>query len=474
MSYKTLILIDNTKTLTTLNREIVKETVKYLIKNADENTKFGISLVSDSKELIADFDDTKETKIKSLENIEYVEEKSSFRDAIMDVITDYKESDFTKREILVISDGKSSDGIYALEELYFELNNSAYPIFSLCCDQDDNTVDLRGLSSISRISGGKSFHTQFEGDDANVEETIGNNILSALQNYRELYRTEDSIVDYPGGYVDSKVPLEPDNFTSDPYEERVVYQNNSYDDSNANINFDSSVIYEKSHDKAEGSSSIKIVLYGLVIILTLFIVYLIGNKRKRKKEREKEELFLNTIQNSISQNNQLNQNNQFKQNEQFNQNNQNKQTYHNNLSNYNVPVDGARDTWDSFGTRCLNEEDEDDDGSTRLLYQAIDGVDITLEDRADPTKYFRANIRDRIVIGRSEKLCDIPLKYDDSVSGRHCELFLRGDNVYVRDLSSSNGTYVNGQKVYQEIEINSGDIIKLGQLSLFIQIIRRM
>ena len=34
-----------------------------------------------------------------------------------------------------------------------------------------------------------------------------------------------------------------------------------------------------------------------------------------------------------------------------------------------------------------------------------------------------------------------------SVSGRHCEVQLRDDILAVRDLGSTNGTYVNGEKI---------------------------
>ena len=46
-----------------------------------------------------------------------------------------------------------------------------------------------------------------------------------------------------------------------------------------------------------------------------------------------------------------------------------------------------------------------------------------------------------------------------------------GGNVYCRDLGSSNGTMVNQQKVYQEIRIESGDILRIGRLSFFVQVL---
>jgi pSer/pThr/pTyr-binding forkhead associated (FHA) protein len=72
------------------------------------------------------------------------------------------------------------------------------------------------------------------------------------------------------------------------------------------------------------------------------------------------------------------------------------------------------------------------------------------------------------IIGRRPD-CDlcIPLK---EISRRHCELELRSGLLKLRDLGSSNGTYLNGQKIEQEAEINTGDTIKIGPITFSIQI----
>jgi pSer/pThr/pTyr-binding forkhead associated (FHA) protein len=58
------------------------------------------------------------------------------------------------------------------------------------------------------------------------------------------------------------------------------------------------------------------------------------------------------------------------------------------------------------------------------------------------------------VIGRGEN-CDlrVPLL---NVSRRHCELMLSGDVVKVKDVASSNGTFVNNKRVNETI-LNPGD-----------------
>lgn len=50
---------------------------------------------------------------------------------------------------------------------------------------------------------------------------------------------------------------------------------------------------------------------------------------------------------------------------------------------------------------------------------------------------------------------------DPCVSGRHCVFEIRDDGVWIRDLNSANGTYVNGQSVTECI-LRSGDVIRCG------------
>src|SRR5881296_1842095 len=54
---------------------------------------------------------------------------------------------------------------------------------------------------------------------------------------------------------------------------------------------------------------------------------------------------------------------------------------------------------------------------------------------------------------------------EPSVSSHHCEIVLRGDDVLVRDLSSTNGTYINGEKV-SESPLKVGQILRLGQIEM--------
>ena len=54
---------------------------------------------------------------------------------------------------------------------------------------------------------------------------------------------------------------------------------------------------------------------------------------------------------------------------------------------------------------------------------------------------------------------------EPSVSSHHCEVLLRGSDILVRDLNSTNGTYINGEKVTESV-IKPGQTLRLGQIEM--------
>ena len=53
-----------------------------------------------------------------------------------------------------------------------------------------------------------------------------------------------------------------------------------------------------------------------------------------------------------------------------------------------------------------------------------------------------------------------------SVSSHHCEIYLRGNDVVVKDLNSTNGTFINNNQVTGESVLKPGQILRLGQVEI--------
>src|SRR5690242_21189104 len=54
---------------------------------------------------------------------------------------------------------------------------------------------------------------------------------------------------------------------------------------------------------------------------------------------------------------------------------------------------------------------------------------------------------------------------EPSVSSHHCEILLKGSDVVVHDLNSTNGTFINGEKVSESV-LKPGQILRLGQIEM--------
>lgn len=56
---------------------------------------------------------------------------------------------------------------------------------------------------------------------------------------------------------------------------------------------------------------------------------------------------------------------------------------------------------------------------------------------------------------------------DESISRSHCQIYLAPDeSLQVRDLGSTNGTYVNGERIRQHHSLFPGDVLQIGSLTM--------
>ena len=74
---------------------------------------------------------------------------------------------------------------------------------------------------------------------------------------------------------------------------------------------------------------------------------------------------------------------------------------------------------------------------------------------------------DRTTIGRVE---DNTFQIaDPSVSSHHCEVHLRGSDIVIRDLNSTNGSFIEGNKIEESV-LKPGQILRIGQVELKLEV----
>ena len=69
-----------------------------------------------------------------------------------------------------------------------------------------------------------------------------------------------------------------------------------------------------------------------------------------------------------------------------------------------------------------------------------------------------------LVIGRA-LACEVTIE-DSYASGRHARLYDRDGHVYIEDMNSTNGTYVNGARVSTQQLLRPGDVARIGDTEL--------
>jgi len=71
------------------------------------------------------------------------------------------------------------------------------------------------------------------------------------------------------------------------------------------------------------------------------------------------------------------------------------------------------------------------------------------------------DLDDELTIGRSPG-CGVPTPDDIYASTLHARLFRQKDQLWVEDLGSTNGTYVNSERITQAQRLAKGDVLQAG------------
>jgi len=100
-------------------------------------------------------------------------------------------------------------------------------------------------------------------------------------------------------------------------------------------------------------------------------------------------------------------------------------------------------------------------------FESLLGEQERAQDEACLVQIYGPNLGKRFVLDREETTigrgegCEIVLELDN-VSRRHCSILTRRDGVLLKDLGSTNGTYLNNKEVRGETALRTGDLIKVG------------
>lgn len=82
---------------------------------------------------------------------------------------------------------------------------------------------------------------------------------------------------------------------------------------------------------------------------------------------------------------------------------------------------------------------------------------------------FQVIISDYLIFGRVRDEKTYCINNDNAISKNHCKLYVNTGHLYICDLGSSNHTYVNNKRINEAVLCKSGDLIKLGNTFIKIE-----
>ena len=129
---------------------------------------------------------------------------------------------------------------------------------------------------------------------------------------------------------------------------------------------------------------------------------------------------------------------------------------------------------DNIGIKGVELEVIDDEGGGGAKTLVLSGTALldmgagawSLVADSGPEKGQVIPVVDKIEIGRALE-CDISI-LEPGLSRKHAELELSGDDLYLRDLGSVNGTYVNGEKIVDDVKLKDGDRMQFEKIRFIV------
>lgn len=450
----TLILIDNSLSIPNSSRADVKKIVGEFLASRSANERFCLATFGEQIEILVDFTDDYASLKRCLDSIEFQNRETYLTDVLYELIDNgsfCNNEDGAYRRVFVISDGVDNKSIgYTSSELQNLIKKTGVPVYALGVynSKKSNSNELKNMFAISRETGADSMLL------SDVKNPL--DVVSMLSGDRDIVKF---VIDPVGSVKDGSEKTVTISITSSNGEETVSVDNvrmpqEAMRDSSADSEIVSATtptptpkpqieeIEGLGLDDVEGIpvinsnkknpliNPIVVVVSGIILVITIvaIIVLLIIKNKKDNKFVE--------------------------------------------FPNFELE-DCPTVSEDGGDTEIITEIQSPGDNGATVILMDESGRNYTLNlvDVSNPAKIFSAPLYGKVVIGRKREEVDICIDYDSSVSGKHCSITLADGKFYLENLNKSNGTYVNGERVSNEVEISSGSVIKMGRVQMRVEII---
>lgn len=426
LEFETLILIDNSLSIPKDMRSRTADFLEAFLEAKAPNEKIAVGVFSRNITYLTDFTSDAGVLKDAAASVSYQNQDTYITDMLYELLRDdYLGSRRdVYRRIVIIADGVDDESLgYTVDELRQLIREDTYPIYTIGCKTGSNDTELENLFSLSRQSQAEYFLMDSAEDISAIAEALGRD--------REIVKfvitpPEDLLdgsiksvkINFSGQSVSREVRMPQQEMavvvqTSEP--ETVVKESTVVESGESTEEETMAVEEETVRNAAAGEfilhcSAVMVKFLATWAWVEILAAFIILVVMLRGRKKKME---FEDAQNLME-----------------------------------LRIQELKD--------ALPSE-----------------VRIVLTDVHMPQKSFQTSLGSEVVAGRSRGNCGIVLDYDQSVSGRHCAIYMEKNKVMVRDLNSTNGTYVNGNRVMGQTELKQGDILVLGQLEMKVGIMDR-
>lgn len=419
----TWLLVDNSVSITSADRTRTKQMLTDLVAGKAVGERFNLCTYDeDLRAIVENSNDYSQLK-GAIDGIKYNDQKAYLLDALGHVLEKAGESDEYVRVIVIGDRIESNPNGLTMDELERELEASNIPIYVLGCKTKNNAQELNEMYSLSRLTGASHWTLTELEDPLGVVSAMGDGEIpfridvSVPEELKD-GTTKGVLLTYADGTTTSAQVVMPFGEIVEP-EPSTEPETEPETEPVSEPETEPATEPEPSLKPEDKTNPLLFILIGAGVVLVAAIGFLICFITKKLRERNKI-----------------------------------------------VPVNvGYAETGDTEYFAGMENKGE----QTQVLVDGDRKLMLCLTDRSNGMRRMEVPLRGRVSIGRGSSN-QIVLDYDRTVSNRHCEIFMGGDMLMIRDLNSSNGTFVDGKKVIDQAELSNGSVLKLGRLELEVEI----
>lgn len=436
ISVHTVIMVDNSLSVTTGNRENIKKFLRQYVQGISEQEVVSLAVFGEEIQFLAVRSQDKEEILQLIDEIEFHNQDTYLTDFLYEQLEKIREdSDFTR--FVIISDGVDNKAIgITKEELLDKLEEISRPVYAVGHIYKDNDTELKNMFALPRITGGQAFMIEdYEDTGAMADE---------IHDFSHLYAVTAKIPQeaMDGGKKDILLKLHcSEGELEMTGEVRMPFGKASQEEEKESLTVevvplpvpqlkeeiksqtDKQMQPEEPEPIQRKKSVIGVDKIVWIAILVIAVILLVVYQKKNK-----------TVQKSNS-----------------------KKKNKKGKKNIVIPPQTVMPE-----PQPVQQESETVFLDGRYL--------LALRDRMNPDRIFRYPLDGHVIVGRNVDMAQIAIDYNRTISKRHCEFYVRNNHFFIRDMNSSNHTYLNGEEINGEREILSGSIVRLGEAEFSVEI----